>query len=186
MRLFVAVELENTLKDKVSEIQKKLIQEDADVKWVELKNLHFTLKFIGEVDESRIGDIVKAIDKSLVDTKPCRLSIENIGVFPNESNPKIIWLGVSEGKDEICSLANIVQDKLAKIGFAREKRKFSPHLTLGRVKSARNKGKLLDAVKSMQGVIAGVMDVREVLLMQSRLTPKGAIYSRVHKFKLCG
>jgi 2'-5' RNA ligase len=182
VRLFVAVGLEDTLKAKVGEIQKKLMLEDAGVKWIELKNLHFTLKFIGEVDESRVDGIVKAIDKSLVDAKPCRLSIENIGVFPNENSPKVIWLGVGEGKDEICCLA----DKLAKIGFTTEKRKFSPHLTLGRVKSARNKEKLLDAIKSMQGVIVGVMDVREVLLMQSRLTPKGAIYSRVNKFELCG
>lgn len=186
MRIFIAVELEDKLKESIGEIQKKLICVNADVKWVKTGNFHLTLKFIGETGAQAVGRIIETLDANLKSCRPHGITIENIGVFPSEISPNIIWAGVGAGKDDICGLAQLVEEKLSAAGFAGEKRKFLPHMTLGRVRSKRNIKELLGLIKSINGISAGGMDVTGVSLMQSRFMSGGAVYSRIKRFELCG
>ena len=184
MRLFIAIGLNDTLKEKISELQKYFIDIDSDVKWVDRKNLHFTLKFLGETGENKLKDIESAINKSLVQIKSFFITIEKTGTFPETGAPRVLWLGISEGSEILSSISSKLNDYLFESGFEKENRGFTPHLTIGRVRSNRNILMLKDKIKQFHDISIGKNEVNEVLLMQSKLTPSGPIYTRAGVFKI--
>lgn len=180
MRCFVAVAVPEELKNKMLKIQDKLEQAGADLKLVEKENLHFTVKFLGEISDKEIEEVKTFL--SDLEENSFGISIKGAGVFPNEDYIKTIWLGIEENKEKLLRLIEKINQGLDEI--REEKRKPEAHLTLARVKSAKNKEKLKMLVKELKDVEIGKMEVGSLKLMASELTPEGPKYRVLAEFKL--
>ena len=176
MRSFIAVELSEDLKQSIAQIQKQL--EQYDVKLVKEKNLHFTLKFLGEIDDKQIKEVKDKLAHISSDAKPFSISLNSISAFPNINYMRVIWIG-TESQDFI-NLHNSVSSALSDIG----KPGGTPHLTIARVKSARNKKELTEFVKANENTVFGKMLVDKISLKKSTLTPNGPIYENIEVFML--
>ncbi len=175
IRVFVAIDITNEqIKKLIEGIQRELLQGGVDAKPVELENLHITLRFIGEVPQATVNEIINKL-KTLKYTK-FKIKIKGLGVFPNPSNPRVLWAGVTEGAKELTELHEIVERLVGKYGIKDDK-EFTPHLTIARIKSGRNKHVIANLLTKYQDLEFGEQDVVEVKLKRSILTPRGPIYS---------
>ena len=154
------------------------------VAWVAPGNLHLTLKFLGAVPEERIEAIAGALSTSAPDLHPFEARIRGLGAFPSAVKPRVIWAGVHDGAAEMTTLAGRVDAALAPLGFAREERPFSPHVTLGRVRQPRRDPALAEALAGAIAREFGRMRVPGAFLMRSELSPRGARYSELAKVPL--
>jgi 2'-5' RNA ligase len=143
-----------------------------DVAWVAPGNLHLTLKFLGTVPETRIDAIVAALTQSGLDLRPFEAQIRGLGAFPSGTRPRVIWAGVTDGATEMVELARRVDAALAELGFAREERPFSPHVTLGRVRRPGRDPVLTEALGLATVREFGRMRVPGAALMRSELGPR--------------
>ncbi|MFX0125577.1 MAG: RNA 2',3'-cyclic phosphodiesterase [Candidatus Hodarchaeota archaeon] len=175
VRSFICVEINNSeIVIQIEELLKK-IKFDG-VRPVKSFQLHLTLKFLGEVPESRIASIKQAIQA--IDFPSFDLALEGMGCFPNLNYIRVVWVGIREGSDNLKQLANMIEEKLSPIGFPMEKRRFSPHLTLARIKKLRNSDKkqLTAIIQDSKACPVGIQLIKEFILKKSTLTPKGPIY----------
>ncbi len=182
MRVFLAIEIDEKLLDKIDEVQKQFAECEAPVKYVETENLHCTLKFFGEIDENKLNDIIDAIESKIKNHEPFKISIKKTGVFPNERYIRVLWLGM-EDIEPFANLQKDLDEDFMKMGFKKE-RSYVPHLTIGRVKGAKNKAELLSKLKSLSDVEIGEMDINKIVLKKSELTPAGPIYTTIKEFDL--
>lgn len=181
IRTFIAIELDEPARQKIAELISRLKTSQSDVKWITENQMHLTLKFLGNVDENKIPEISEAL-KSIADKfSSFDIHLSGIGVFPNLNRPRVIWLGIDKGADEVKKLNNLIETYLEKLEFAREKREFKPHLTLGRVRSFKNIYTLTKLMKEMNFDSGKDIEIKEVILFQSTLAPKGAIYNYLYK-----
>jgi 2'-5' RNA ligase len=149
------------------------------VAWVAPGKLHLTLKFLGNVDQARVEEIVAALRGAAAGVAAFEAAVRGLGAFPTPTRPRVIWAGVSEGADTMVELAGRVDTALAILGFPREARPFSPHVTLGRVRVPRRDPALAEALAGGEGREFGRVRVGRVALMQSRLSPKGSEYTEL-------
>ncbi|MBI2233373.1 MAG: RNA 2',3'-cyclic phosphodiesterase [Candidatus Aenigmarchaeota archaeon] len=176
MRCFLAVDLDDVLKEKVADIQKGLAHFDA--KFVEKENLHFTLKFLGEVNEEVIEDVKSKARKIASSFSPFSIDINGMGVFPNLNYIRVVWVGAKQ----LYALQKAVDDTLADI-FGREEN-IVPHLTLARVRSSGYKDALRNFIEANKDADIGTMTVRGIKLKCSVVTKKGPVYEDVEIFSL--
>ncbi|MEE9181973.1 MAG: RNA 2',3'-cyclic phosphodiesterase [candidate division NC10 bacterium] len=184
MRLFIAINVDPSLKPLLAEIQGKLKPTRSPVSWVKPENLHFTLKFLGEITEGRLPGLREAFRCSLAGIRPFPLSFAGLGTFPPKGRPRVVWVGVEEGSEEMEKLRGRIDEALLPLGFPREDRPFRAHLTLGRVKSVGRLDPLLEFLRRGEVGQVGRMEVRCVDLMQSQLHPAGAIYTLVETVQM--
>ncbi len=183
VRAFICIELAEKSRKILEDFQTELKQINADVRWVRPAGIHLTLKFLGDVDVERIDQIEEAIKKSVTDLVPFKLELSGTGTFPNFKHPRVFWVGVAGQVDVLSALAQQIDNNLNAIGFDKEEREFSPHLTLGRVKSTFG-------IKSVTNVVSNkILEkneflVKEIVLMQSELKATGAEYSSLRKIQL--
>jgi 2'-5' RNA ligase len=178
LRTFLAVDLGKTLRDRCVALQEGLARASADVKWVEPDNLHVTLLFLGEVEDREVPALCRAVAEVCADHEPFPASIEGVGCFPNPRRPRVVWVGVGEGAQELVTLHDDLERPLLDLGcYRREERRYRPHITLGRVRGDRPAAQLAEALKKQANWQAGVTDVREVRVLSSELTPQGPIYT---------
>lgn len=182
MRVFLAVEIDEKLLDKISKVQKELMKCEAPVKYVETENLHCTLKFFGEIDDDKLDEIIRSIEDKIKNHRPFKVNIRKIGVFPNEKYIRVLWLGLEDAQP-FSDLQKDMDEEFVKMGFKKE-RSYTPHLTLGRVRGAKNKAQLLSALKDIGDVEIGEMDINRIVLKKSKLTPAGPIYTTIREFDL--
>jgi len=185
MRTFIAIELPDNIKKEIEQLQAPFKKTGAFVSWVKPANIHVTLKFLGEVPEDKINEVFSATEKALEGAKKFTMSLKGTGVFPNLKRPRVIWIGTGSGEEELSHLAKRIEEEMEKIGFSREKRKFSAHFTIGRVKSPKNIEKLMELVESTDFHTEDI-EVNEVVVMKSQLHPAGAIYTPLKKVPLSG
>ena len=181
MRTFIAIELSNEIKETLAQIESHLKYSNADVKWVESGNIHLTLKFLGEIDEKKSEEVRAVLDSIAKTTAPFELSIKNIGAFPEINYPRVIWVGLNKGVKESTELATKIDEALSKLGFAKESRPFTTHLTIGRVRSAKNKQTLKEKLITCDLQLKTFETITSVILFQSKLTPTGPIYTKLHE-----
>lgn len=182
LRAFLAVDLDDDLKPKIYKIIKQFKEIDTKINYVELDNLHLTLKFFGDIDIEGLDVLEKSIQKVITDFDSFNISLKGCGAFPNKNHIKVIWIGIDEDK-----LLKDLHDKLDKefntLGFDLDK-KFSTHLTIGRMKSAKNKDKVKSLINEFGEVSIGEMTVNKISLKKSTLTPSGPIYEDIKIFEL--
>ena len=185
LRTFIGVDIGKAIRDRAVALQEKLAQTTSAVKWVEHENLHVTLLFLGEVEDREVPTICRAVAEQVQKHASFQLSIERVGCFPNPRRPRILWIGVGEGTQELCALHDSLEAPLLDLGcYRREERKYTPHITLGRVKGDRPADNLAAALAKHAGWQGGQTTVTEVLVMSSELTPQGPIYTVLSRAKL--
>ncbi|NIO22441.1 MAG: RNA 2',3'-cyclic phosphodiesterase [Candidatus Aenigmarchaeota archaeon] len=181
MRCFVAVDLEKDLVKHIKELQNEIRNLNVDVKFVETENLHFTLKFLGELNENEIDVIKTSIGNGLKGVGVFKIRMRGIGYFGGPNHIRTLWVDVNEGKDKFTELVKNVNECL-RIG---EKNK-TVHLTIGRIKSGKNRELLLNFMDKSKDIKIGEMDVKHVKLKSSVLTRDGPVYSDLAIFELKG
>ncbi|MCC6031319.1 MAG: RNA 2',3'-cyclic phosphodiesterase [Pyrobaculum sp.] len=176
VRSFVAVDIENfDVVRRIEVVQRELLRLGLEIKLVERENLHITLRFLGEIPQSRINDVVKAI--AGIKMSRFQIKLRGIGVFPDLARPRVLWIGVSDGVEELKRLAAAVREAVDRFAESKEDREFVAHLTVGRIKSGRNVEKLQEFVTRYADVDFGVVTVDKIKLKKSVLTPRGPIYT---------
>lgn len=182
MRSFLGIEIPGKLKKRCVKIQEKIENTGTNVKTVEKNNLHWTVKFLGEIKGEEVNILKKTMEETVKNTKPIKINARGLGVFPNLNYIKTIWVGVSKNKNKFTELLKKVNKKLEENGFKKEKHGPKPHLTLARVKSGKNKGKLKKLLHNMKDVNIGKMTINEINLYKSTLKPKGPTYNKITSF----
>ncbi len=188
VRLFLAINLPAEIKEKLAALQNELAESRADVRWVRPEGIHLTLKFLGNVSEDRIEEIVAAAQEAIKKASPgvIKLGIKGLGTFPPHKAPRVVWAGLTGDLVPLARLQQALEEALARIGFEKENRPFIPHLTLGRVKSSRRKEALLKKIEKYreEEITPEIIEVSEIVLYQSTLHPKGAIYTPLRRMSL--
>ena len=185
IRTFIAIDIPGSIREKIAGFQAELKRHKADVKWVRPGGIHITLKFLGNVEEQKIDEIEQAVRNAVEGLNAFTLSVGGSGVFPNDRRPRVLWVGVKEGSSILVQLAERIENECAHLGFEKEKRKYSAHLTLGRVRSQKGIGSIIEVMKTM-GFEGESFKVSEILLMKSDLKPTGAVYTVLKRIKLEG
>jgi len=184
IRTFVAVGLDEELRSGISAVAERVKKLAPNVKWVAPGNLHVTLKFLGNVREDRIAGIGAALDEVAREIVAFDLSVSGLGVFPNPRKPRVVWVGIEEGRDQLVALAGAVEDRLARAGFEKESKPFKTHITIGRVKEGRPVGDLTDGLAGIDADKIGAQRVDSVIVMESMLKPEGPEYTPLSVHKL--
>jgi 2'-5' RNA ligase len=179
LRLFWAVNLPPAIKARLAALQKKLKEARADAKWVEEENLHLTLQFLGNVEVSRIGVLLTNMQNAVGNFPSFRLKICGLGFFPDLKRPRVLWAGTAGDLSFLRQLQKLVEKANLLSGFPPEKREFSPHLTLARLRSPRELETLKRKIEELKDAAAdlGELAVTSVDLMKSELGPRGAAYT---------
>jgi 2'-5' RNA ligase len=181
LRCFIAIELPPEIKRGLKQLQSRLKAENkAPIKWVEPENIHLTLKFLGNVAADRIGDVSRAMNNAVQGTPPFSLSVRELGVFPNPKRVQIVWVGVSGELEKLAGLQRRIESGLEGLGFTPENRRFTPHLTLARVRDQATPNEregLGQLIGQTEFDAAPSFRVDSVKLMKSQLTREGPIYT---------
>jgi len=180
-RGFISIDIK--LFPKLIEFESEIKKTGANVKLVEPENIHLTLKFLGDTDESLINSIEEIMIDSIKDTKTFKIILKGAGVFPNEKYIKVVWIGIENG-EKIGEIANNINENISKLGFSRDKRKFSAHLTIARVKNVKNKKELINVINKYRDVEFLKINVDTIKLKKSTLTPRGPIYTTLKEVKI--
>jgi 2'-5' RNA ligase len=183
IRAFIAVDLTPEVQDCLKQISSQLKNEmgDVPIRWVAPENIHLTLKFLGDVSTNNIEVLTELLEAETANQKPMVISVGGIGAFPKIRNPRVIWVGI-EAPAELVALHRTIDSQTARIGYAPDRRPFSPHLTLGRVSrnaTPRDVRKIGDVLANQKIGFLGVARIREVHLYRSDLKPSGAVYTKL-------
>lgn len=178
-RIFIAIVPElnvvESLSDRIEVLSKR--SWGKNVKWVKKKNLHITIKFLGEMEKNNLEELIGTIKRSLINTEKFKIDVNDLIFFPNRIKPRVIGVGVKSKK--LLKIVNKIENELAKKGFPREKRKFKGHITLGRFKRKSYPKKIDERYSSKLSFY-----VNEIVINQSDLLPEGPIYNVLKRFKL--
>ena len=183
IRTFIAINIPDDVRAAIGEFQRILREHRADVKWVRPESIHITLKFLGDVETPRIKEIARSIDETVKDVEPFTVSVQGVGTFPNDRRPRVLWVGVKTGADILSDVAARIDGALSGLGFEKEKRRYSAHLTLGRVRSTRGIEAVIQAMRAV-GFEIQPFDVAEIDVMKSVLQRTGAVYSVLERIKI--
>jgi 2'-5' RNA ligase len=173
IRTFIGVEVGPL--DELVKFEREINDLRVDAKLVEPENIHMTLKFLGDTEEDQIPEIIKIITKSINNIKPFTIKIKEAGVFPNLNYIKVIWVGIID-PGPMPEIAKKLNSQLKSLGFRSEKRGFKPHITLGRVKTRKNKDQLKRLIINNKDRIFGEININSVKLIKSVLDSKGPTY----------
>lgn len=179
LRLFIAIDIPEQIKEEISDLIEILKKYDADVKWIQPDNLHLTLKFLGETSDTLPEKIRESLLPIVSSYEPFFISIRSTGVFPHEKHPRVLWIGIVDS-DRLQSLKGDIDQKLSSVGFPMDDKNFHPHLTLGRVRSNKGMLSLMKDFRMFHEKFFGDCIVDRIKLMKSDLKPKGPVYTCLH------
>ena len=180
IRSFIAFDIESAqVLERITYIQRVLAEAGADLKFVEPKNIHITLRFLGNISLNMVEKIYESMKK--VEFEPFEVKIQGVGAFPSMRYPRVLWAGIREGADQLRSIFHKLEPQLRSLGFAPDPKGFSPHLTIARVKSGRNKTELARLLEENANYEFGIVKANCLRLKRSDLTPKGPIYSTLRE-----
>jgi 2'-5' RNA ligase len=185
LRTFIALDIDKSIRARAVSLQDKLARSAPEVKWVEPENLHVTLLFLGEVDARDIPSVCRVVAEAAQEQPAFTMQVATAGCFGNPRRPRTLWVGVGRGVQEVCALHDALEKSLLELGcYRREDRPFTPHITLGRVKSDQPTDQLALALAKQAAWDGGEVEVREVLVMSSELRPQGPVYTVLGRGKL--
>ncbi len=184
-RTFIAVAIDDRTAARAAAIIERLRTAGADVNWVAPRNLHVTLKFLGDVRNELLPAVAEAVREAAQRVPSFSLELRGVGAFPQLDRPRTIWLGAGQGGDAMQRLAEAVEQSLRPLGFAPEARGFTTHLTIGRVRrpSAALRS-LSELMRRQSDQTVGIVSVEQVIVMASTLTPRGPIYEALARIPL--
>jgi 2'-5' RNA ligase len=181
IRSFLAFDIENeAVRKRLAAAQQLLFQTGADLKLVEPQNIHMTIRFLGYITLNMAEKVFEEMQK--VQFAPFDAQISGLGVFPDLRYPRIVWARITEGADQLKSVFSQLEPRLRSLGFTPDSKGFSPHLTIARVKSGKNKAQLAEFVTKNASYDFGTVKAECLRLKKSDLTPRGPIYSTLKEF----
>ena len=185
IRAFIAIPVTDEVRAVVDEMESRLRDVGANVKWVAPVNVHVTLKFLGNIPVSDVEKLTQALHEALNDISSFEVAIAGLGTFPGgRAKPRVVWLGMGTGGERLANVADKVEDACSRLGFEREKRPFAAHLTIGRVR--RGSGRLPELADRAAKLQFNPLQLKvdTVSLVRSRLTPEGPTYTVLESFAL--
>jgi 2'-5' RNA ligase len=183
VRTFICIEIPDSIKARIDELQTTLKAIDARVSWVKPSNIHLTLRFLGAVETTRIERVAGAVERATAGINRFEIEVSGAGCFPSPRSPRVLWIGFAEIPDALMNLYTNLEGELDREGFALEKRKFSPHLTIGRFRTPKNAAHVAEALIE-SGFTPERFNATEVIVMRSDLKPTGSIYTPQARIKL--
>lgn len=184
VRSFLAIPIDPGPVRLLTPALERLRSTGADVKWVDLRTLHVTLKFLGDVDAARRERVMEHL-RALAGGTPCMTGrIHTVGAFPGLRSPRVVWAGMSFVPDAMHTLVSRLETELEALGFARERRPFSGHVTLGRTRSPRGQKALTAALEALAASDFGSQPVDRIVYFRSELFPAGPVYTPLAEFAL--
>lgn len=184
IRCFVAIEIPCAIQDRLAQIQDALRKRIRQASWVNPKNFHLTLKFLGEVEHTQLDTVEAAIRQVAMNHSPFSMQVGGIGAFPNLTRPRVVWCGVKVGAAEISELAQEINLELDRCGYPRDERTSNPHLTIARIKERMDLRPFTDTFHQYEKIDGASMTVHEIILVRSQLHLKGAVYTPLKSCKL--
>jgi len=182
LRAFIAVDIpDGEVKERILEFQRTISQTGADLKLVELENIHITLRFLGDVTTATAEDLKTELGR--VKFSPFKVTLRGVGVFPDYGRINVVWVGIDEGNIGLLDLYGKINRSLGRIGIPPDRRGLSPHLTVARVRSGRNRESLSKTVAELTTSEFGSIEVNSFHLKQSTLTARGPIYQSLQEIK---
>jgi len=185
MRSFVAIELSPALREPLVRLLAKLPR-SRDVRWCTPEQLHVTLRFLGEVDEVRLPQVCRIVSEVSAGLGAFEMQLSGLGCFPSQRQPRVLWCGIEDRSRGCARWVEAADPRFEQLGFERETRAFTPHVTLGRSKSAAGSAVLRSVLAQAVKLPPVAMTARSVVLFESRLLPQGAQYRAVHQAWLGG
>ena len=186
VRAFIAIEASGGVASRAASLIERLRAAEAKVNWVAPENMHWTVKFLGDVELTQTAAICQRM-AAVAETKaPIPVEVAGVGAFPNRERPRTVWLGTAGDVSAFAALASAIETALEPLGFSLERRGFKPHLTLGRVRSARNMDALSQLLTRHSDFEAGSMHAEELVLFSSRLERGGPVYEPLGRAELSG
>jgi 2'-5' RNA ligase len=175
IRAFIAVNLAASVIEEIAKVRSALQEAKGDIRWTRIEGLHLTLKFLGDIARSQVEPVLAVVREALQHQPPLQMSAQGLGAFPNLRRPRVVWVGLSgRGLKE---LSDSIETTLMQLDFPPEDRDFTPHLTLGRVRSLRGWERVLSVVKEYEQTYFGESTINQIILYQSELRSEGAVYS---------
>ena len=185
VRCFLAIDLNEDVYQALEDLSQKLRSPRIDVRWVRTKNIHLTLRFFGEISSQEITSASQAIEKAVETVSPFEIKIQGLGAFPSLRSPRIVWAGI-DASHQLIDLEQRISSELKQKEWPPPDKPFKPHLTLGRVKSSRNKQDFVHLVIKHGQASIGRLDVDHVSLIRRDLRPSGAVYTPINRFSFKG
>ncbi|MBI4667454.1 MAG: RNA 2',3'-cyclic phosphodiesterase [Nitrospinae bacterium] len=183
-RIFFAIDLPDELTTRAENVISGFGVPSGQVRWARAGNMHITMRFLGDVSEKAIPGLCDAAGQIAATFRPFRITVEGLGVFPNQERPRVVWFGVGGDVENLKNIETALSARLEGMGFPPEERAFSAHLTIGRVKSDNARGKIARLVRQYRRYYIGDAPVTEIALYESKLNPQGSIYTKLGSFKL--
>jgi RNA 2',3'-cyclic 3'-phosphodiesterase len=181
VRAFLSFDIDDaTIKKRLSDMQHQAVQTGADLRPVEPDNIHMTIRFLGDITLNLADKILDVMQE--VKFKPFPVQLMGLGVFPNLYNPRVLWAGIALGSEQLDNIFKQMEPKLRNLGLPPEHNAFSPHLTIARVRSPKNRDKLAELVTKNERFDFGTLEAKCLRLKRSELTPNGPIYSTLKEF----
>ena len=176
IRTFICIEVPRTVKERIENLQRALRQNNAQISWVKPSNIHLTIKFLGDVRRSKIKSVCDSVERAAKGLSQFDIEVGTAGCFPSARSPRVLWVGLGNVPGGLKQLHSNVETELAREGFPREQKRFSPHLTIGRVRSPQNAARTAEDLIA-QGFAPETFRATEVIVMRSELHPSGSIYT---------
>ncbi|MDO5581780.1 MAG: RNA 2',3'-cyclic phosphodiesterase [Planctomycetia bacterium] len=201
-RTFIALDISSDVRSRIRKAVKPLREIYPEIKWVNDEQFHITLKFLGDVPTLEIHEIIAAAERAAAQCEIFDLIMEKFGVFPDRKNPKTLWVGIGDGIEELRSLVGLIENELAPLGFPRDPREFTPHLTVGRVRQTKfreNERRRkpdqgiprtvdldIPELTSQEDLFFGCCSVDEIIVYGSELQREGPLYEVLGSVPLQG
>lgn len=186
IRAFIAVDLPTSVREALGDIQQAMGEAGLQARWTRPEGVHLTLKFLGNVQPDQVPAIRAAMEEATRGFRPMEVRVADVGAFPNERRPRVVWVGLEEPTGSLAGLQSRLEEALEPLGFEPEGRPFRPHLTLARIRSPGRAGGVLRALEAHRGVEIGKITVDRIVLYQSTLKPTGAVYTILEEVALGG
>ncbi len=187
IRTFIAIETSPAVRRRAADLQNKLRESEVKATWTDPENMHITLQFLGDVDDTEIPEVCKRVAAAAEPFESFFVEFSKAGAFPGLEKPRTLWIGVDQGRQELVDLQHAIQESLVEMRFPRERRTYRPHLTIARVReSGPNVSRLAELLARYRDFKAESCDVSEVLIMASYLERTGPTYQIMGRAPLDG
>ena len=187
IRSFLAFDLPPEIRKIMARVSEELRKSSLDVRWVKVENIHLTVVFMGNINEKDITPIGDLVQEVCLSSDPFDVSLKELGSFPNPRNPRVLWIGLDGDLERMALFRDALQKRLKPFGIKEEKRRFKPHLTLGRFrKYKRGDPQLNNVISRYQDLTDSVFSLNELSMFRSDLKPGGAEYTQLKAWPLSG
>ena len=186
MRTFIAIDLDEKIRQQLTALESRLKPRCPPMKWVDPRQIHITIKFLGEITDQQITPIARALDELAGQCEPLDIGVGTLGTFNPTGAVKVVWVGLQDATGRLAQYHARCEQLLEPLGFPPEGRKFSPHLTLARNNEVRNSGQIRSVLEAEPPLQVGMQAITGLTFYQSTLTPKGPIYAALSRHPFAG